>query len=361
MHSSTYHLRKAIAALIGAALLLGFLLTQIPAIWAGSGVRDLGSRMLVIFSVPDIDSRHDLTVHQRVQDNGDMHLNFYVVDAPASDDEDHEWPGGIPVDYSITFAHPELDDVIHCGPDGETTTHAPFEDLNPGTQSAIGTDLAGGEISALNFPEPGAEEADVAPDDDPTQTEQDTPSALSFTYQRYEGTLHLWDERPTGRDRLTSQENEDTVWVEQCTIPAEYVWEHSNDTLFEAESRSTLFPAQINKVRPDGEALTNSAGVNTDVRVLSRAGLSAVHAHPEFDTTAAGWHTPWLTRARTTDGTLDYIADQPVLLVEDRDAVERKDLLLMVYGAAAGAAGTFLVVALFAFTDYRRSRLGLLS
>ncbi|MBB5790538.1 hypothetical protein [Jiangella mangrovi] len=343
MLTAREHALRAGGAFACALVLGGALAWQVHDVWAGSGTVDQAPRLLIVLATSGGGDRDfDLTVQTSVDDDGDLSFVYYGRSPSLKEQWDY-----VPVDVQVTFASSGLDAPITCGPDGAAAADTGFDELSAGAQMAVKVDLASTRRSALNYrsddgdtvaPASGSASASApeAPDENPAD---DLPDPHSAEYQVFTSTLGLLTEDHSTTSRWYD-EAQSILWAEECTIPAEYVWRESKNSLYELAARKTFLMPQVNVVAQAGDDLVHQTGLTAGTTVTRQAGLDVLTSYPPFTVGYDGWSTT-LTGQRS--GTKLIFTEQPVLILEDRDAAQRKELVLLLYGVAAGAAGSLLV------------------
>lgn len=336
MSNRRTHVAKAWASLFAAAAIGGALVWQITDVWSGSGTVDQGSRMLVVVSTSDTEESQDLIVHANVGTDGLLRLVFFLRSSDLAD----EWRY-VPVDYHVTFANAALDSPITCGA-GESTARTAYDDLDDGAKAAVQRDLIASRNSALNFEQPNSLQPSSPTGSAPSPANVDgpEPDANEIAYETFAGQLGLLGPEHATWERWTSDEG--VVWAEECVIPAESVWRTSKASVFEMASHRSLLLPQVNFVSASGESQDAQAELEVDVAVERTPGTTVVAAYPE---PYIGTHSWWVDLGTYWNSPV-FFTNQPTLILEDRDAATRRELLLLLYGAAAGAVGTLLVAAI---------------
>lgn len=338
MRNAREHALRAAGAFTCALVLGGALAWQVDDVWAGSGTIDQAPRLLIVLATSGGDRPYEMTVQTSVDDGGDLSFVYYGRSPDLGEDF-------VPIDVQVTFASSGLDAPITCGADSERAADAGFDELSAGARWAVEVDLISDRRSALNYrPEdgdtvaPASGSAPEAPAENPADA---VPDPHTAEYQVFTSTLALLTEDHSTTSRWYD-EAQDVLWAEECTIPAEYVWRESKHSLYELAARKTFLMPQVNVVAQAGDDLVHQTGLTAGTTVTRQAGLDVLTSYPPFAVGYDGWST---TVTGQRSGTKLLFTEQPVLILEDRDAAQRKELVLLLYGVAAGATGSLLVAA----------------
>ncbi|TDC48806.1 hypothetical protein E1212_20185 [Jiangella ureilytica] len=352
MRTAREHSRLAKGALAGAVVLGGVLGWQVYGVWAGSGTVEHAPRLLIVLATSGGDRPYEIHADVRVDDlDGDLSFVFYGQGDGLAD----EW-AYVPIDVQVTFASSGIDAPITCGPDGEHAAGAGFDELSAGAKWAVQVDLVSDRRSALNYREDdgvtvdtAAGDGDGGPQPPGENPADDVPAPESADYQVFSSTLALLTENNSTTSRWFDGES-GVVWAEQCTIPRDYVWRSSKNSLYELAARETFLMPQVNVVAQAGDDLVHQTGLVADTSVARESGRDVLTSYPPFTVGYEGWFT---TVTAQRSGTKLLFTEQPVLILENRDAAQRKELVLLLYGVAAGAAGSLLVAAVSHLTAAR--------
>jgi hypothetical protein len=340
VRSAREHKQRAVGAFVCAGILGAALGWQFYQVWAGSGTVDQAPRLLIVLATSGGDRPYEIHVETRVDDSdGDLSFVFYG----QGDGLAEQW-AYVPIDVQVTFASRGLDAPITCGPDGEQGAGTGFGELSAGAQWAVEVDLVSDRRSALNYREDEDDTVDTAAGDGGPQPPgenpaDDVPTPESADYQVFTSTLGLLTENNTTTSRWFDDES-GVLWAEECAIPREYVWRSSKNSLYELAARETFLMPQVNVVAQAGDDLVHQTGLQAGTSVTRESGRDVLTSYPPFTVGYDGWSTT-ITGQRS--GSKLLFTEQPVLILENRDAAQRKELVLLLYGAAAGAFGTLVV------------------
>jgi len=336
--------------LVLALALASWLFVNGREVWEGPWLADGAERALVVTTFDGPSHPHELHVRGRVTDGWDLELVFWVEGSGLDYDENWQYFEG---ELAVVFATSEQGaPPVSCG-EVPRIERAAFRELSEGVKKAIRVDLNSARGSVLAPLEDSAASATAslgptassAPGSPPEPAPGPEPD--SFVYQTYTHPIAMVEpgELPRGR-WLTDSE---TVWAESCTIPGEYVWTRSKSNLYEQASQQSLILPQVNFVTPDGDELDTQTGLVMVVDVDYQPDLQLDYANPDAERRATGWRIA----PTTTDQGALYYSGGATLVMRDRDAGDRRALVLIAFGAGAGAVGTLLTLALGEFLGRR--------
>lgn len=318
--------------------------------------------MLIIFTGAESETPYEMNILTLIDANGDMELLFYAVKPELIS----AWRP-IEANYVVTFVSETLEEEITCGSGDLHAQQVSFADLNAATRETVQDDYVSREKSAINYvkksrpkPTPVRPADAVSPTPhniEPTPSgEPDVAELIArggvAEFKSYQGTIGVLGSSPGVTVRWESEEY-GMVFTEKCNVPASFIWESSKNTLFGQSAHKTLMFPKFNFLI-DGEndtATGHSLTVSTSIE--SQPGHDMVSAFPAFDVGYATW-----TITPTVFVYLDKLwsSAQPLMVLENRDAAQRQEILLIVYGALTGGAGTLLIFGGRLMLDARQSQ-----
>lgn len=235
-------------------------------------------------------------------------------------------------------------DPITCG-EGSALQPVDYDDLAPGVQYAIDTDLTSTTGSTLQpdlSEQVGADlltedsGADRSTTDEPTHARQALPSPENFTFLEF--TQPRVGMLSSDYYQTSRFESENNIWSETCVIPKEYVWRSSSNSFYEQRSRNTLLIPQVNFVSADGKELELQLGMKTRAYLDRTIGSEMIFNQIDAQNVGSGW---WfdLDENRHADRLLHNGLD--VVVLQKTEYAARREIALIFYAIAAGLIGTF--------------------
>lgn len=309
--------------------------------------------MLIVITGTEDALPYQVNVRTHVDESGDMEFDLYGLNTALNDDS---WQL-VPIDFSIIFVSETLKEEIACGSEGSQAQDVRFTDLNTTAQDAVVSDYIGGEFSATNYgkkiraqvspsPPPGGPILPTPHGTEPKPSpEPNIEEVLSMgevvDFKSHSETIGLLGEAPKGSGRWKDKDY-DKVFSEHCRIPASYIWRSSKSSLFEQSARKTMMFPQFNFLVEGRKEIPEAYGLNVTTVVDTQPGHDMVGSFPNFEVGYNVWSTA--VSAHVYEKKMLFTA-HPMLLLENRDAAQRKEVVLIIYGALAGGSGTLLVLA----------------
>jgi hypothetical protein len=343
--------RRAWVAFPVTLLLLGILTWQITDVWRGSGLDDQGDRILVMVSLDGAKlPQHTVVTHARVDVNGDLELVFLVQGHGLKRDP---WRA-VPASLRVVFASTPLSgEPITCRGGAVQPAVVRFDGLTEEDQGAVRADLIAGRGSALAYDSAGRNLGPMA-SADASETEAapvpEGPQPGEFEYRQFDQAVTLVT---TEDDYSRRTQTGKVTWAESCTIPAQYVWRTSKPSLYEQAARRSLFMPQLYFVQGAAQGKPDDL-LMADLIVDRPLGYDLVASYPTVATRSSAWDLDLQISANYDPYLLS--TDQPVVILEDRKSVGRREIVLLGYGAIAGAIGTALTLGTRSVLDVRETR-----
>ena len=143
---------------------------------------------------------------------------------------------------------------------------------------------------------------------------------------------------------MTTGSNGQYLWVEECELPRESGWRTVQGKSFDASSKLTLLPFQVNWTSI-GEATDHQSKMSSQIRVDRGSGRTLVEQYPAMDVFDSAWSYDsrvYWSQKRGDKGNLGY-TDQPVYLFSNRGAADKLSIYMLWSGVLLGVIGALLI------------------